>query len=218
MAVVAAIAVGAYLVLGSTGSSSDVADDGPHKLTTPAKVLSDEYTKGSSSDSSGGFDEKDLKTAEDAGVTDAKDVDAAYTAGDDSNPLAQKMLQFMGVYGTVEDPEKAVDAMFADMKKSAGEDDSEGEVVGSPKTFTPAGLDGAILKCQETKFTNTEAGSTDESGPSEFSMPVCIWGDNSTLGVTISMDMASIMAGKGADLDAAAETTAKFRKEVRVKI
>ncbi len=40
----AALAVGAYFVLGGSGGGSDVADDGPHKLTTPATVLS-EYKK-----------------------------------------------------------------------------------------------------------------------------------------------------------------------------
>ena len=78
----------------------------------------------------------------------------------------------------------------------------------------PEGLDGAILKCQETKVPGDETGG---AGPKEIRMPVCIWGDHSTLGVTINANIADALAGKGADLEAAAEQTAKFRKEVRVK-
>lgn len=213
----AAIAVGAYFVVGSGSSgSSDVADDGPHKLTTPATVLT-EYKK-SEEAGGGGFDASDVKKAEKHGVKNAKDVDAGYVAGDESNPLSQNMIQFMGVYGEIDDPEKVVDAMFADLKDEATKDSDDGELVGSPKSYTPSGLDGAVLKCQETKLKNDEASGDTAAGPSSISMPVCIWGDHSTLGVIINIDMANAMAGKGADLSAAAELTAKLRKEVRVKI
>jgi hypothetical protein len=86
--------------------------------------------------------------------------------------------------------------------------------VGSPEAFTPDALDGAVLKCQETKFE----GDSSSGGPSKMSVPVCIWGDHSTLGVVIYADMASAMAGKSADLSGAADKAANFRKDVRVKI
>ncbi|MGC0332017.1 hypothetical protein RKD23_005007 [Streptomyces sp. SAI-170] len=205
VAVVAAIAVGAYFVLGGGGGAgSDIADDGPHKLTTPDTVLTD-YKKGDDSESSG-FD--DLKDAEKHGVKNAKDVDAQYQAGDEENPLSMRMLQFMGVYGEIEDPEKVVDEMFAELKKEAGKD-GEGEVVGSPKEFE---LDGAVLKCQEAKTPGDSSGQ----GPKEFSVPVCIWGDYSTIGVVIDMNIAEAMAGKAADLEKSSELAGKLRKEVRV--
>jgi hypothetical protein len=211
VAVVAAVAVGAYFVFG--GAGADIADDGPHKLTTPAAVLNDEFKKSDSSDSSG-FNEDDIKEAEDHGVKNAKDVGAQYQAGDESNPLAAQMINFMGVYGEIDDPESVVDAMFADMKKEASKDSSKtGELVGSPEAFTPSALDGAVLKCQATKIK----GDSSSGGPSEMSMPVCIWGDHSTLGVFIYADLASAMAGKSADLSGAADKAANFRKDVRVK-
>lgn len=208
----AAIAVGAYLVIGGGGNGgggSDIADDGAHTLTTPATVLTD-YKKSASSGGDG-FSADDVKDAEKHGVKNAKDVSATYQSGDATNYLAMKMVNFMGVYGDIDDPEKVVDAMFTEMKKSADEA-SEGEAVGSPKAFTPAGLDGAVLKCQETKVSDSSG-----SGPSSISMPVCIWGDHSTLGVVIPVDMADAMSGKAADLSGAADMTAKLRKEVRVK-
>ncbi|MEV0115964.1 hypothetical protein AB0H77_22410 [Streptomyces sp. NPDC050844] len=237
-AVVVAAAVGGYFVFagdddkgnGKGGGSSDVADgggagvkdDGPHKLITPATVLT-EYKKKDEAGGGGGMTSGDVAEAEKHGVKNAKDVDAQYQSGDESNPLSQKILQFNGVYGDIADPEKVVDAMFGEAAKNANGTDSSGEkmtMVGSPKSYSPAGLDGAVLKCQEMKFDlgGGSAGTGSTAGPSEMSMATCIWGDNSTLGIVITTDMASAMAGKAADLDEAAEKTAKFRKEVRVKL
>ncbi|EKX61837.1 hypothetical protein Sipo8835_04930 [Streptomyces ipomoeae] len=214
VAVVAAIAVGAYFVFGG-GSGSDIADDGPHKLTTPETVLK-EYKKGEGSGSSS-LSKDDIEEAEKHGVKNAEDVSAEYQSGDENNMMSMKALNFMGVYGEIEDPEAVVDAMFAEMKKDAAEDsDSGGEIVGSPESFDSA--DGAVLKCQETKFKNPGAGSSAASGPEQFSMPLCIWGDHSTIGIVMSLDMADAMAGKAVDLGAAADMAANLRKEVRVKI
>ena len=49
-------------------------------------------------------------------------------------------------------------------------------------------------------------------------MAICIWGDNSTLGIVITDGRGERDGRQGADLDEAAEKTAKFRKEVRVKL
>lgn len=154
MAVVAAIAVGAYFIIGGgNGGSADVADDGPHKLTTPATLLT-EYKKGK--DSEDGMTKSDLQDAESWGVKNPKDVSASYQAGEDAdNPLAGKLLTFGGVYGDIEDPEKAVDGFFGFMKKDAKDEDVT--FVGSPKAYEPSSLDGAVLKCQEAKFDNSDS-------------------------------------------------------------
>ncbi|GAA3094152.1 hypothetical protein GCM10010449_17300 [Streptomyces rectiviolaceus] len=237
---VAAVAVGGYFVFaggdddkGKGGGSSNVAggggdgggikDDGPHKLTTPATVLS-EYKLNKEAGSDSGMTSSDIKEAEKHGVKNATDVTGQYQSGTEDNPLSQKILQFNGVYGDIADPEKVVDAMFVEAEKNAKEGDSSGEsmtLVGSPKSYSPAGLDGAVMKCQEMKF-NLGSGSSStggsSAGPSNMSMATCIWGDKSTLGIVITTDVANAMAGKSADLDEAAEKTAKFRKEVRVKL
>jgi hypothetical protein len=213
VAVVAAIAVGAYFVIGGGGGGSDVADDGPHKLTTPATVLG-EYKKSEGADSDGAMTEEELKDAEKWGVKNPKDVNASYEAGDESNPLAGKMLSFGGVYGEIEDPEKAVDGLFALMKKDAAEEDVTFK--DDPKPYTPEGFDGAVLKCQQATMKNTEA--TAGSGePTEMNMTYCIWGDYSTVGFVLPMEYADLAAGKETDPAQAAALTAKFRKEVRVK-
>nr|WP_055536472.1 hypothetical protein [Streptomyces alboniger] len=257
VAVVAAAAVGGYFLFaggdddkggGKSGGSSNVAgggggdetglkDDGPHKLTAPETVLTD-YKKDPSR--TGGLNSVDPEKAEAAGVKNPKDVKAQYQSGSKDNPLAQKVLTFGGVYGDIEDPEKVVDHMFttAAQKAEDGTTAQGGEkvtMVGSPKEYKPAELDGAVLKCQEMKIdlgsgagtagssTGSTAGSTagssaGSSGPSEMSAATCIWGDHSTLGYIVTTDVASALSGQAADLDEAATTTARFRGEVRVKI
>ncbi|WP_030783294.1 hypothetical protein [Streptomyces sp. NRRL S-920] len=252
VAAVAAAAVGGYFLLaggdddkggGKSGGSSNVADggggesglkdDGPHKLTAPETVLTD-YKKDPSR--TGGLNSVDPEKAEAAGVQNPKDVKAQYQSGSKDNPLAQKVLTFGGVYGDIEDPEKVVDHMFTTAAQKA-EDGTTGQggekvtMVGSPKEYKPAQLDGAVLKCQEMKIdlgsgagtAGATAGSTagsgaGSSGPSEMSAATCIWGDHSTLGYIVTTDVASALSGQGADLDEAATTTARFRGEVRVKI
>ncbi|MEV6019800.1 hypothetical protein [Streptomyces sp. NPDC051997] len=212
VAAVAAIAVVAYLAFGGSASGSSVADDGPHKLTTPATVLGGAYTKSPDAGDSGGMTKKDLKDAEGWGVKSPKDVSAGYQSGDKSNPLAMKQISFGGVWGTIDDPEATVDNMFAGMKKEQQKEGTKsGEFIGSPKAYSPSGLSGAVLKCQEIKVNNSS------SGPKTFTMPVCIWGDHSTLGYVLPIDFASMMAGKSSTPEAAAEIAAKLRNDVRVK-
>ncbi|MFP1627135.1 hypothetical protein ACLB9X_18620 [Streptomyces sp. 5K101] len=211
VAVVAALGVGAYFLFG--GSGADVADDGPHKLTTPETVLA-EYKK---SPGSGGDGDDFLKDAEKNGVKNAKQVEASYQVKDESNPLAGKMLQFGGVYGEIEDPEKVVDGVFANMEAESKKDkDGDAELVGEPQAYTPAEAEGAVLKCQQIKSKPDE--DTAAAGPKEILMSVCVWGDHSTLGLAIPMDLASLMTGKGTSPEDAAAITAKLRKEVRVKL
>ncbi|MCS0638084.1 hypothetical protein NX801_20990 [Streptomyces sp. LP05-1] len=212
---VAAVGAGAFFLLsgGKAGGGSAAADDGPHKLVTPETVLGGAYKKSAGKQSSA-FSDEDMKQTESWGVKNAVQVSGGYESGDKSNPLAVKQVSFSGVYGTIDDPEKVVDTMFASMKKeSAG--DKEAELVGSPQSFKPAGLgDAAVLKCQEMRFTSSGTGA---GAPSGASMPLCVWADHSTLAYTIHIDVASVMAGRSASLTEGAENAAKLRKDVRVK-
>ncbi|MDH6623387.1 hypothetical protein M2271_001174 [Streptomyces sp. LBL] len=207
VAVVAAIAVGAYFVIGGGGGSagSAIADDGAHKLTTPATIIDGEYKKSNMMEASE-FSKQDLKDFESWGVQNAKGANAGYMAGTGD---AMKNVMFAGVYGTVDDPEKVVDAMFSKVKQEAAKaSDSGGKLLGSPEEFTPAGFENGVMKCQAVE--SSQQGQ-------KFTMPFCIWGDHSTVTHVTLYDAAAVVSGKNTLLKDAADLTAKVRKDVRVK-
>ncbi|MFE6890731.1 hypothetical protein [Streptomyces sp. NPDC057694] len=207
VAVVAAIGVGAYFVIGGSGSGSQsVSDDGAHKLSTPATVLT-EYKKDAST--TGGFSSSDMQDAEKDGLKNGTPVNASYKAGEASDPLNGKMLQFQGAYGEIDDPGKLVTGMF-DKGALGSSGDGKTSLVGSPTDYS---TDDYVMKCQELKTDGSAAGST---AGKDVHMPVCIWADNSTVALVIPITLSDMMSGKTADLKSAADITAKLRKEVRV--
>ncbi|MFB6835190.1 hypothetical protein [Streptomyces hydrogenans] len=215
VAVVAAIAVGAYFLIGGGGGAS-VADDGAHKLVTPDTVLT-EYKKSANSDKAQSGDDDFIKDAAKFGVKNPQRANAQWEIKDESNPLSGKLLQFGGVWGEIENPESTVDAIFANMKaESEKEKDSEAQLVGDPKSVSPEGLDGAVMKCQEIK--SKPGADSGGLGPKEMTMPVCVWGDHSTIGYVMHINIADMMTGKGGTVDDVAAIAAKLRKEVRVKV
>ncbi|QXE36835.1 hypothetical protein KQY30_24095 [Streptomyces sp. GMY02] len=205
----AVIAGGAYFLTSGGGGGGSVADDGPHKLTTPDTVIGGSYKKvDSGAGGDDGMSEQDLKDIESWGVKNPKDVGAGYSSGGES--LTSKQLTFSGVYGEIDDPEKVVDSLFAKMKAEAGQDKAtEGELVGSPEEFTPEGFENGVLKCQEAKIT--DSGKTS-------SFPTCIWADHSTAVYVLSIDLAQLATGKGTSLEEAATLAAKLRNDVRVAL
>jgi hypothetical protein len=219
--VVALVVIGGGAYLFRSGGGDPIADDGPHRLTAPATVIDGTYQKSGKSSSSGAMSTSDLKNAESWGVKNPKDVHGDYEAENKTAPLAGKALTFEGVYGQIDDPGKTVDAMFGFLKDKAAEDPdnaSVGELVGSPKAYEPAGLDNAVLKCQQLKIKNDGPSSGDSAAPREAILPVCIWGDHSTLSFTVPVDMATLLTGKSTPLEDAAATTAKLRDDVRVTL
>ncbi|MGY0061786.1 hypothetical protein ACWY4P_35510 [Streptomyces sp. LZ34] len=192
------------------GGKNVVADDGKrYKLTAPQTVAG-EYTKVSS----GGLSEQDANDFEKFGVTNPKPESGKYKSGEG---VSQKQLEFNGVWGEVKNPEAVVDGAFAKIAEEAEGDPSTGgggkaELVGSPQKVTPAGLDDAVMKCQNVKFTGVT--STTKS----FTIPLCMWGDNSTIGYVVVSDVSSAISGGGMSIDTAADITAKVRKDTRVEI
>jgi hypothetical protein len=216
VAVVAALAVGAYFVIG--GSGTDIADDGPHKLTTPSTVIGGTYKKDPGSGSSGGFDDSDRSDFEKWGVKNPTEVSASYGSG---TGLTKKGLSLSGVYGTIDDPEAVVDAMFAKAKSEAakdnGDSDTKGTLIGSPETVHPSGLSGGVMKCQIAQIDSSGSSSSTAGVPKTIKMPVCIWGDHSTVALVSSFSVASIASGDGGSIGDAADLAAKLRNDVRVK-
>ncbi|MCX5607966.1 hypothetical protein OHB39_10340 [Streptomyces sp. NBC_00047] len=210
---VAVIAGGGWYFLGSGAGGSVSADTKGYKLVAPESV--DDFKKDPKYKEKE-FSDKDKKEAEAAGIKNPAQVSMTYQSGDPKNPLSAKGLNFQGFYGELADPEKSVDGYFAMAKLNAAKDGkSEVELVGSPQAMTPAGFKGAVMKCQNIKFTSKD---TSTKGPKEATLPFCIWGDYSTLSVVSASDVASILAGKpGYTLEQTADLTAKLYNTARVK-
>lgn len=185
--VVVCLLVGGYFVLGPGGGPE-------YKLTTPQTVAGEYQRDGKGEKGDGeAFDNKKVP-----GMTSGADVSAEYKAG------ATKKLQLGGAYGSVENPEKAVDWVFEQTGKSLGTE-TGAKAEGSLEKFSPSGFDGDVLKCQEYKI-------------SSMSLVMCSWSDSSTVGTVSSMILTSDgTKTKPVDLKSTAELTAKVRKDALVE-
>ncbi|MEE1811558.1 hypothetical protein [Streptomyces sp. BE133] len=217
----AVIAGGVYfLTSGGGASNSDVADSTKgYKLTPAASV--DEYKKQSmGSTPSAPLTGSGKTEAEKLGIKNPQQTVAQYSLGSEENPLTVKSLKLQGIWGDVTDPAKVIDNSFTntekDMKKS--NNGLEYSLVGSPKAVTPSGFKGALMKCQDMKMINSKGDGTAKGGPKEFTAPICVWADYSTVGVLTGIDVAQSMAGKGMSQDDVAALTAKLYNTSRTKI
>jgi hypothetical protein len=213
--VVALVAVGAgvFLVTNKSDSGGSLKNDGKkYKLVTPGTVLGS-YTKDSNT-SGDGFDDSDIAKMKTLGASNLTKISATYRNG---SGLTAKELEFSGAYGTISDPKKLLDGMFAELAKQAkegGSDDSgtKSELVGSPQMVSPAGLDDGLMECQTAKTTEKSSGKSIE-------FPLCLWADYTTVGSVLSVDMSMVATGgKGEGTDQTATKTANVRKEVRVPL
>ncbi|MFB7412715.1 hypothetical protein ACFCZ2_36620 [Streptomyces sp. NPDC056202] len=215
VAVVAAIGVGAYFVLGGGGNSA-VADDTKGYKITPAATIGEYKKEGAGK--SGDLSPEQKIAADAMGIKNPQQAQASYKAGDASDPLKGKNMSLNGMWGEVADPEKAIDAAFANYGKNQGSKSEEVKVtpVGSPEDKTPAGFEGALMKCQNLTLESTKAQTT--PGPKSFTVPTCIWADYGTVGVVNALDPSTMLTGgQGFTLDQVAELTAQQYKASRSK-
>ncbi|MEU4011854.1 hypothetical protein [Streptomyces pseudogriseolus] len=227
VAVVTAIGVGAYFLIGGDGGSSaaGLTDDGPHKLTVPKTVL-DEYQRfGDGSEESDSDTAKDMEksgvkngtailgqwSTADFGDYDPADPSTAGDFPDRSELLTAKGITMVGGYGEIADPRKTLDKFFANIQEQVEKSSSENsggmqnaELVGEPEEVEIAGT---VAKCQSTKSVNalTKKESTDW---------FCAWADHSTVGMASPGDNTGTGVGK----DTAVDITAKLREQIRVKV
>ncbi|RLV08730.1 hypothetical protein CTZ27_08165 [Streptomyces griseocarneus] len=207
--------------IGSTPPSTPEASASPsmgtayprtrYKLDTP-DTLTDGYKK-DTSDTGSGFDSKALDELKAFGMTDPQSADGIYKAGEDKR--AQKILRFSGAYGdSVRSPEALVDGLFKSATDGAAKEtnpDDKIEFEGSPQRMTPDGLGAdVVLKCQMTKQ------SLGPTTTRSLRMPLCVWGDDSTVGTVFALDTSLMVRGEDLGLDEAATRVAKFRESVRV--
>ncbi|WP_405687941.1 hypothetical protein [Streptomyces sp. NBC_00057] len=206
----AVIAGGVYF-LTSGGGSDTLSDDGPHKLTTPTKVLG-EYKRYGGDNSGVKQDAEATKELTASGIENGKTVTGIYSTADLSNydpsdpstmpdVATAKGITYLGAYGKVEDPAKALDKFFATLKKSASENSkNDTELLGEPEEVSPSGFENGIMKCQAAK---TGKEKTDW---------FCAWSDFSTMAMVSPGDVT-----KNVDKDTAVKITTDLRNEIRVE-
>ncbi|GHG54339.1 hypothetical protein [Streptomyces griseocarneus] len=198
--------------LGGLKGAAAPGDGKRYRLTAPETILGGTYKKDPVT-SRDPFHDVDKQTLAIVGITDAQSVGAAYKSGTTAtSPL--KLANFGGLWGGVKDPEATVDNMFRTLILGIQADPTgKPELEGSPRAFKPDRLDGnAVMKCQKMKTTDPSL------GPRTFTVPVCIWADNSTVGVVSSADAETILLHLDPSLDKAADVTARIRQDVRVEI
>ncbi|MEV7000575.1 hypothetical protein AB0N62_23215 [Streptomyces sp. NPDC093982] len=219
VAVVVAIGVGAYFVLGgsSGGGAGGLEDDGAHKLATPEKLLS-EYTRASKAGQEVDGANSTAEDLEKSGVKDGESVVGIYSTADlsgydpkdpsttpDLSELATaKGITYFGAYGEISDPEAALDKFFTDFKKSSQDSSASAgktELIGEAEAVD---LDGAVMKCQAAKGQDlmTKKQKTDW---------FCAWADYSTIAMVSPGD-----ATQGVSKDVAVDITTKVRQQIRI--
>ncbi|MET9292645.1 hypothetical protein [Streptomyces sp. NPDC003077] len=204
VAVVVAVAVGAYFAFGARGQVK------PYKLVAADTLLAGKYTKiqnpdgGGLEGKTGLSNDKDLKAM---GITDSTGVTATYGSSDKS-----EILSMTGIYGTIGDPESVVTQTFAQVEDSQKKQ-SKGAAVETitPMTeYSPSGFDGAIMKCGAKKST----AATPDGQRKSFVGYTCVWGDSSAIGVVSGVAPTE----KAPSAEQFAETTAKIRTEMRKEL
>ncbi|MBO1336174.1 hypothetical protein [Streptomyces sp. VRA16 Mangrove soil] len=168
-----------------------------YRLTLPQKMLDDKYELAEDMSQSKG---KALEDEAD-GSWDARDTKAVigqYTLGGDRT---KGVLVVSGMYGRFKNTDEARDNM---MKGGAESDNAT--VAVQPRDFHPSGTD-VTITCQVLKQT---------SGAATVTMPMCAWVDGNT-GASIGEVTAQTATAdpQDIDLEAAAETAAKIRDEIR---
>ncbi|MER6102031.1 hypothetical protein ABT115_06735 [Streptomyces sp. NPDC001832] len=209
------IAGGVYF-LTSDGGSDTLSDDGPHKLTTPTKVLG-EYKRFGGDNSGAKQDSKATKELTASGIENGKTVTGIYSTADLSNfdpsdpnsvpdIATAKGVTYFGAYGKVEDPAKALDNFFAKLKESTSKDSKNGTaLLGEPEQVSPPGFENGIMKCQAAKGKDAKSGKPKTDW-------FCAWSDFSTMAMVSPGDVT-----KNVDKDTAVKITTDLRNEIRVE-
>jgi hypothetical protein len=206
-----------FLTKGGGASNSDVsAGTKGYKVVLPATV--EDYKKSSTGDQTTPMTDTQKQKTEGLGVTNPQQVAAEYDSGDPKNPLTSKAVQVTAVWGQISDPAKVIDASFQNATENTKKNTAiKAQLIGTAKLVKPAGFSGALMKCQDMKFTNSGSDGSAEKGPKEFTAPVCVWADYSTYGVVIMMDLGKAALGGGASQDDAAKLTASLYNTARQK-
>ncbi|WP_407551553.1 hypothetical protein QOM21_18690 [Streptomyces sp. Pv4-95] len=170
---------------GGTGTSA-----GPkYKITVPRTLVGGEYKLS-----------KDISQQAGSSVpTDGSNSHGMKTAGGQYTSGTKSMVM-LGIYGTIDDPDLAVDHTLQGMTE-----DGKTEVAVEEKEFTPSG-GGKPLTCGVD--VRQEMGQ-------KITLAFCVWADSSTSGNVAETDAAELSKDPASvDLQALADKAGKIRTEV----
>ncbi|NNJ05769.1 hypothetical protein HHX38_16730 [Streptomyces sp. PKU-MA01144] len=215
-----AVVAGAAWWFTSGGAGSGVAADTKGYKLTPA-ASAGEFKK--DKDNPETLSAKEKSEAETLlGIKDPRQAGAGYKAGDPGQPLAGKALSLTGLWGEIDDPEKALDGWFRKLEESDGNasDDVKVEFVGEPSDVEPDGFEGALMKCRTARLTPTGDASSAGLGAKTFEVPMCAWADFSTIAGVNVVDLSQILGGGGKAVpqNEVADLTAKLYNTSRTKV
>lgn len=187
-AAVVLIAVTAFFTLGGSGGGDSIGEDDGTRYEVTAPQVSGDFSLVEQPE---GSELTDEELAE-AGIENMESVNGTYAssgfdpAAGTPPPDGTVVMGMLGMWGEIEDPETAVDGLFALAADAATEDDGA-ELIGTPSDYSS---EEAVLKCQVARGTEP-----DEALGYPAEVAVCIWGDYSTLGVVHFTPVPGVPAG-----------------------
>ncbi|MFI1185092.1 hypothetical protein [Streptomyces californicus] len=195
------IALGALVVAGGIAFGvAQLADKGSdlvypkaeHRLVVQKQLLDGEFTLGDDLSKTEG---KEIEETPDVSIRDAEAVVAHYTSDEGG------ALILSGMYGRLASP-----GLMRGTIMEGAADAEDGKLVVPPKEFKPRGYD-IVIECQVVQ--SKEAGVV-------ANIPMCAWADDNTAAMIALIRADDVTKdAKSLDLAAAAEETAKVRKEAR---
>ncbi|MEU5436072.1 hypothetical protein AB0G73_22205 [Streptomyces sp. NPDC020719] len=204
-ALVAAATAG-YLYGHRTSTStagSAPSPSGPYQLTAPQSVLGGAFIV--DPDTTVPASPTAVRDYADDGVTNPTPVSISYKSG---SSASRESIQLDGAWGTISDPEQAIDRQFAASTRNPTSNPTlHSELVGPRQTMHPTGLGDAVMKCQNFRLDVKQTPTI---------TPICIWADHYTLGqVTVYDPEALRHGGTGVSLGENADTAARIRNDAR---
>jgi hypothetical protein len=111
-----------------------------------------------------------------------------YQYKDDQGRSQRKTLFVDGYWGTIDDPDEALDNFFQSIKD--GDQSFRGKLIGPRKKFDPKGFNGALMECQNTELTSIW--EVKARPVATMRVPICVWADYSTVAATAVVDSPQV--------------------------
>ncbi|MFI1395861.1 hypothetical protein [Streptomyces sp. NPDC020681] len=117
-------------------------------------------------------------------------ADYRYEYKDDQGRSQRKTLFVEGYWGTIDDPDEALDNFFQSIKD--GDLSFRGKLIGSRERFDPKGFEGALMECQNSELTRIWDVNARARPVATMRVAICVWADYSTVAAAAVVDSPQI--------------------------